>query len=159
VPQKIDDFGANSQGQLAGLKTCRRSLAQAGKRGGGGENWRQKGDFMRHSSFASYLYTSFFSHAPDKEGVMCTVTFFLDIHALYGPKDQRQNLSDLDPIELGESFFRTIQEQAKNIACLISQDRLIGSPEKGWQLNTDSTPTLKGEEYLLEIENHVHRRY
>jgi NodT family efflux transporter outer membrane factor (OMF) lipoprotein len=52
VPQKIDDFGANSQGQLAGLKTCRGSLAQAGKRGGGGENWRQKGDFMRRTSFA-----------------------------------------------------------------------------------------------------------
>jgi hypothetical protein len=59
VPQKIDDFGANSQGQLAGLKTCRRSLAQAGKRGGGGENWRQKGDFLRRSSFASYLYSPF----------------------------------------------------------------------------------------------------
>jgi hypothetical protein len=33
-----------------------RSLAQAGKRGGGGQNWRQKGDFMSRRSFASCLY-------------------------------------------------------------------------------------------------------
>jgi hypothetical protein len=50
MPQKIDDFDASFQGQQAGPGHLGRADETLPERAG--EKWRQKGDFLGHTSFA-----------------------------------------------------------------------------------------------------------